>query len=257
MTTPAIDLRVGGQQVATYVIRPSVDRTMSPRPYVHPIKTLAGTVVTDTAPEDHRWHMGLSLAVQDVNGTNLWGGRTYVRGQGYTWLDDHGTITHEGFDSAEPDRITEQLVWRARNEQPLLLERRELRADLVDDRTWALTVQWALTAPERVTLGSPTTNGREHGAGYGGCFVRLASAPDPVVTAGDLVGEAQVNGCDVPEMVWRCKRYTVRFEGGPRWFVRTSMYPGVCAAWAFDEVKVIEPGETWQGRFRMVISDPE
>nr|BFE71341.1 hypothetical protein GCM10020092_046420 [Actinoplanes digitatis] len=50
--------------------------------------------MTDALPEDHRWHLGVSVAMQDADGVNLWGGRTYVRGQGYTWLEDHGRIAH-------------------------------------------------------------------------------------------------------------------------------------------------------------------
>src|SRR5690606_32857639 len=78
-------LRLAGQTVAEYVLDPVLDPTLSPRPYLHPVRTRAGVTLTDALPADHRWHLGASLAVQDVSGTNLWGGRTYVRGTGYTW----------------------------------------------------------------------------------------------------------------------------------------------------------------------------
>ena len=81
---------VGGTEVAEYVLDPALDARHGPRPYLHPVRTLGGTVVTDALPADHVWHLGASLAVQDVNGSNLWGGRTYVRDVGYTWRDDHG-----------------------------------------------------------------------------------------------------------------------------------------------------------------------
>lgn len=239
--------RVDGLDVATYVVA-------APRPYLHPIKTLGGKVITDVEPEDHKWHMGLSLAVQDVNGTNLWGGRTYVRGQGYTWLDDHGTITHEGFESLTDSLVVQQLAWRSRDGSVLLRERRSIEAEAIDPQSWSLTLSWALTAVPRVTLGSPTTNGREHGAGYGGCFLRLASPPESV-SAGSLEDEDAVNGCDEPELLWRASDYTLRMSGAQRWFVRTSMYPGVCDAWAFEKVRVIEAGDTWSSAFRLEISD--
>ena len=38
--------------------------------------------MTDAHPADHDWHLGIGVAVQDVAGWNLWGGRTYVRDQG-------------------------------------------------------------------------------------------------------------------------------------------------------------------------------
>jgi hypothetical protein len=243
-------IRVGGLGVATYVVD-------TPRPYLHPITTLSGKVVSDAAPEDHTWHLGLSLAVQDVNATNLWGGRTYVRGQGYTWLDDHGVITHEGFDKLTDASLVQRLTWRAPSGDALLTEVRSIDALALDDRTWALSLSWALTAPgDAVVLGSPTTNGRELGAGYGGCFMRLApqEAP-PHVAAGALTGEEEVNGCTEPELLWRAQDYQIRFSGAQQWFVRTSMYPGVCDAWAFDKVRTIEAGQTWESGMRLLISD--
>jgi len=240
-------LTIDGLEVATYVVA-------APRPYLHPIKTLGGTVITDVEPEDHKWHMGLSLAVQDVNGTNLWGGRTYVRGQGYTWLDDHGTITHEGFDELSDSLLVQRLAWRDKDGSVLLDEVRTIAAAPIDPQTWSLSLAWALTAVPRVTLGSPTTNGREFGAGYGGCFLRLAKAPESVA-AGSLEGEEAVNGCEEPEIHWRASDYSLRVSGAERWFVRTSMYPGICDAWAFEKVRVIEAGETWSGSFRALIAD--
>jgi hypothetical protein len=240
-------LTIDGLEVATYVVA-------APRPYLHPIKTLGGKVITDVEPEDHKWHMGLSLAVQDVNGTNLWGGRTYVRDQGYTWLDDHGTITHEGYDELSDSSVVQRLAWRDKAGSVLLIERRTIEASLVDPQSWSLMLSWDLTAVPRVTLGSPTTNGREYGAGYGGCFLRLAEPPSEVA-AGELVGEEAVNGCDASELLWRTSDYSLRVSGAERWFVRTSMYPGICDAWAFDKVRVIEAGQTWSGSFKALIAD--
>ena len=40
-------LTVGGVPVATYVAEPDLDIRLAPRPYLHPVRTLAGTVVTD------------------------------------------------------------------------------------------------------------------------------------------------------------------------------------------------------------------
>jgi hypothetical protein len=226
-----------------------------PRPYLHPIRTLAGRVITDAEPADHPWHLGLSLAMPDVNGTNLWGGRTYVRGQGYTWLDNHGEITHEGFASVADDRMVQDLAWRDPAGKVLLDERRTIEASPVDDRAWRLDFGWELTALTRVELGSPTTNGRELGAGYGGCFLRLAPDPSAEVSAGSLRGEDEVNGCSCEEVVWRTNEYEVTVSGASRWFVRTALYPGICAAWAYESVLVIEAGETWPGRMSLVIAD--
>ncbi len=67
------------------------------RPYLHPVRTLAGTVVTDHQPLDHVWHLGVGVALQDVDGVNFWGGRTYTRAAGeYVWRPDHGSIVRTG-----------------------------------------------------------------------------------------------------------------------------------------------------------------
>jgi hypothetical protein len=243
-----VALKVSSRPVATYCVG-------DPRPYLHPIRTLSGVVVSDCEPEDHTWHLGLSLAMQDVNGTNLWGGRTYVRGQGYTWLDDHGRITHEGFAEQTDERLVQRLTWRDRNDGVLLTERRTIEVSPIDELSYRLSLGWELTAPEKVVMGSPTTNGREYGAGYGGCFLRLAPDPAPLVRAGALQGEEEVNGCAEPEVYWRSPGFAVTLRGAQRWFVRTGIYPGVCAAWAFEQVRVIEAGQTWSDRFEMVVSD--
>src|ERR1700738_3733425 len=96
---------VAGRAVADYVLEPDVDPTLVPRPYLHPVRTLAGTVVTDLLPADHLWHLGVSLAMPDVAGANLWGGRSYVHGRGYVWLADHGEIEHLGWQRVTADEV--------------------------------------------------------------------------------------------------------------------------------------------------------
>src|SRR5688572_20752732 len=115
-----VELSVAGRVVAEYAVQPDLDPTLSPRPYLHPVRTLGGVTVTDVLPEDHRWHLGVSLAVQDVSGTNLWGGRTYVRDAGYTWLDDHGRIVHDEWLERADDRLVERLRWLDRAGETLL-----------------------------------------------------------------------------------------------------------------------------------------
>ena len=45
-----VRLRVHGETVAEYVVEPDIDPRWSPRPYLHPVRTLAGVPVTDTLP---------------------------------------------------------------------------------------------------------------------------------------------------------------------------------------------------------------
>jgi hypothetical protein len=44
----------------------------APRPFVHPLRTPAGAVLTVDAPDDHPWHHGLWSTIKYVNGENFW-----------------------------------------------------------------------------------------------------------------------------------------------------------------------------------------
>ncbi|MEV4482627.1 PmoA family protein [Micromonospora coxensis] len=258
-------LRVGDVEVARYVLHPDLDRRHGPRPYLHPVRTLAGTPVTDTLPADHVWHLGASLAVQDVDGANLWGGRTYVRDTGYTWRDDHGVIAHTGWVARGPDRLEHELEWRDRDDAVLLTERRRLGAAPVAADVWRLEVDYTLTAPagRDVRLGSPATNGRPGGAGYGGFFWRAVAEGEPRAFSAAADGEESVNGS---AEAWVALTgvgpgggaYTLVFTGlgpGDRWFVRTAMYPGVCVAFAFDRPAVVPAGGDRHGRHTVLVAD--
>lgn len=258
-------LKLGGAVVAEYVTEPRVPTDRGPRPFLHPVRTLGGTVVTDVLPEDHPHHLGVSVCMQDVNGTNLWGGRTYVRGDGYTWLDDHARITHEDWRRRDDDRIEALLRWHGRDGGTLLDEERTMAATPVDDTAWLLDFTYTLTnpGPERVTLGSPTTNGRPDNAGYGGFFWRVAPGPEASAFTATTDVEDDVNGSAEPWVAFRNtnlggQRYTLVFEGlgdGDRWFVRTSDFPGVCVALAFTDVRHIEPGASLGRRHRVIVAD--
>jgi hypothetical protein len=44
----------------------------SRRPFLHPVRTPAGDVLTRDAPDDHPWHHGLWFTIKFVNGENFW-----------------------------------------------------------------------------------------------------------------------------------------------------------------------------------------
>ncbi|MFF0314313.1 PmoA family protein [Micromonospora sp. NPDC005252] len=260
-------LLVGGTEVARYVVDPALDARHGPRPYLHPVRTLGGTVVTDALAADHVWHLGASLAVQDVNGSNLWGGRTYVRDVGYTWRDDHGRIAHTGWSERAVDRLAHRLQWRDRHGSVLLTEQRRLAAVPLTGgvSAWRLEMDYTLSAPaeQDVRLGSPATNGRPGGAGYGGFFWRAVSASPASVFSASATGEEAVNGSAEP-WIALCgtgpdgRAYTLVFTGlgvDDRWFVRTAMYPGVGVAFAFERPVTIAAGLQRQGRHGVVVAD--
>ena len=252
-------LTVGDVDVAEYVSEPDIDPRYGPRPYLHPVRTLGGVPVTEVRPEDHRWHLGVSVAMQDVNGVNLWGGRTYVRDQGYTWLDDHGRITHGEWLAQAPDGFTERLRWQGPHGETLLTETRSVAARAVP-LGWELCFSYALSAAGEVTLGSPATNGRPGGAGYGGFFWRAGPGACTAFTA-SRDGEERVNGSDEPWVALTGPGpYTLIFRGlsgDDRWFVRTGAggYNGVCAALAYDKTVVVAPGAPLERDLTVLVAD--
>jgi hypothetical protein len=250
-------LRVGDVRVANYVTDPPLDVRLAPRPYLHPVRTLSGRVVTDALCFDHPWHLGASLTMSDVNGCNLWGGRTFVRDQGYVWLEDHGRIKHEAWRPESFDAgFAEELTWCGGDGKELLRERRTITATAAPGG-WRLGFSYALTTPRQtsVALGSPATHGRTGGAGYGGFFWRFpagraaafaASTDTPHGSAEPWVAVTVDDAC------------TVVFEGlqgDDRWFVRTGEYTGVCAALAYDQPLVIPADETLSRDLRVLVAD--
>jgi hypothetical protein len=266
-------LTVDSQRTATYRTGAGLAATLSPRPYLHPVTTLAGVPVTDCQPEDHRWHLGVSFAVQDVasadgRSANLWGGRTYVRDKGYQWLDDHGRMRHVDWVEQSNAQLTHHLAWVAADGPTLVRETRSLRAS-AQVKGW--TLDWITvlhTADARpVTLGSPATNGRA-GAGYGGFFWRLPLAAGGVdVFTPDASGEHAVHGSRTAWLAFagdaddRNRPYTVIFTPGDAataddpWFVRVEGYPGVGSALAFDDVLVLHPDQPRRRHIRVHIVD--
>src|SRR4051812_6044600 len=183
-------LRVAGRPVGRYVTRPELPARLSPRPYLHPVITLAGTAVTELGPADHLHHLGVGVAVPDVEGHNFWGGRTFVADRGPTELDNHGAPRHASFQLRGPPGFVEGLRWVAAGGE-LLRERRTGAVTELTGRARALDSPSPLTnvTAEPLSIGSPATNGRP-GAAYGGFFWRARKEDEPprVFTA-DREGE--------------------------------------------------------------------
>jgi hypothetical protein len=255
-------LRVTGRPVARYVTRPELPARLSPRPYLHPVTTLAGTAVTELSPADHTHHLGVGVAVPDVEGHNFWGGRTFVQGQGPTELDNHGSQRHTAFQLRDPDGFVQELRWVASGAE-LLRERRTVAATELTDQAWALDFTFSLTnvTPGPLSFGSPATNGRP-GAAYGGFFWRARKEQDaPRVFTPDREGEAEVHGARADWLALAGSTWTLVFAGATDvtrrdpWFVRTAEYPGVGSSLAYDARLPVPPGETVVRRVVTVVAD--
>ena len=90
----AIDVVADGTTLAQYVYVPTDVQLESPRPYLHPVRTRGGDLVTAFRPHDHVWHKGIAWSLPVVGEHNFWGGPTYVHGQGYVQLENDGSMDH-------------------------------------------------------------------------------------------------------------------------------------------------------------------
>ncbi|WP_458108701.1 PmoA family protein [Arthrobacter sp. R3-55] len=250
--TPAVVLRSGA----------GLGAALSPRPYLHPVTTRSGIVVTDHVASDHVWHLGAGFALQDVNGSNFWGGRSYRRSAGkYVDLDDHGRIDIAGITQGS-EHSTADLQWLGADGGLLLEERRTFRRSLLNQRTWRLDITTELTAVVDALLESPGSHGAA-GSGYGGFFWRLPVNTSPRVFSSTAEGEPAVHGSVTPWLAW-----TGEFDGGPAtlvfaapsespdpWFVRCSDYPAVGSALAWDAPVAMAAGESLSRSVTVWISD--
>ncbi|MGO1056310.1 PmoA family protein [Crossiella sp. CA198] len=262
----------GEIELFEYVFRPAMPPFEGPKPYLHPVRTLAGDVVTAYRPHDHRWHKGIAMTATEVSGQNFWGGVTYVHGQDYVALPNVGAMRHEQLVVTErgPERIgfTERLSWHTQAGEHWVDEVRELAVREAGDAAWTLEVATVLTNTrgEQLVLGSPTTQGRAM-AGYTGLFWRGPRA----FTDGEIIA---ADGGGGPEMMGRSARwlaYTGRHDEVDRcstllfldhpdnkathWFVRNSPFPAVNPSFAFFDPVELAPGATLSLRYRVVVAD--
>ncbi|GAA4093461.1 PmoA family protein [Actinomadura miaoliensis] len=267
MTAAPVELACAGRTVAEYVTRPDLEATLSPRPYFHPVRTFAGTEVTELMPADHRHHLGVSIAVPDVGGRNFWGGRTFVRDQGPTWLDDHGVQRHLSWTGRAAGAFTETLAWIGADGETALRERRDVRAVAAGDH-WALDVAFTLTnvTREPLRIGSPATNGRP-GAGYGGFFWRAPGTSTGIrVRTPHAEGERAVHGARTGWLAMTGtapdgRAWTLAFvpadaaTAADPWFVRVGEYPGVGSSLAWERSLDVPPGGRVTRRVVTVVAD--
>ncbi|MEU7207820.1 PmoA family protein [Streptomyces sp. NPDC044989] len=171
--------RATGTELFSYVYRPEADWE-APKPYLHPVRTLSGALVTDYRPNDHRWHKGLQLTASHLSGQNLWGGNTYVHGEGYLALPERvGSMAHVAFEEVGVEGaravIAEKLTWHPHGGDLWAEEERRIEAGDVDPDTGSWTLTWTSAVTNRraepLRFGSPTTHGRP-AAGYTGLFWR-------------------------------------------------------------------------------------
>jgi len=231
--------RTGGGLLLRYVFRPGTSADESPRPYAHPVNTLAGELLTNFRPNDHRWHHGLSFTINCLSGHNFWGGVSYRKDEGYKWRGDHGTQQHVAWLEKSASRLVHTLDWRTAAGELLLQEERALTFDLISPKSWML--RWSAVfenvSGRTLQLGNYHSSQGLVGSHYSGLQFRGArdlldehgDAAIGIFAEGGLVGETAVHGAAAHWMEWRGQKDTsqrkvmIRFHNnlGPlHWFVR-------------------------------------
>jgi hypothetical protein len=275
-----VSVSYDGLPLFRYVYDGQAPVTESPRPYFHPLYTLAGDNVTLLRPHDHRWHHGLSLTVAALSGQNFWGGNSYVRGQGYVLLDNHGRQQHRQWADMEASAsrvyLKEWLSWLNRDGEEWISEERRIEVSEISTEQgyWVLALGFRLrnVRGEPLVFGSPATEGRP-GVGYGGLFWRGIRAfsggrimlADGAETSDDdmaVMGRrgawlAFVGQHDGPD-----RTSTLLFIDHPdnpryptQWFARTQSTVCVSYAFMFDQILTLPPGDDLTLNYRIVVAN--
>lgn len=268
----------GDVELFRYTVVPDTVQLESPKPYLHPIRTRSGHLVSLFRPHDHVWHKGIAWSLPVVNDENFWGGPTYVHGQGYVQLPNDGTQAHLRVVTSETDsdgvaRFVHELEWITEGGARIFTERREITARVLDDKGWVLTFATEMTnvSASEIAIGSPTTKGREN-AGYGGLFWRgpRSFTGETLVTADGTGSGSDVRGQRHEWMGFAGRHDEIDAASlivmvddaqnphhPPQWFARSEEFAGLNPAPFFSEEVVVAAGETVVFRYGVGIADAD
>ncbi|MDF2440278.1 MAG: hypothetical protein JWN98_1262 [Abditibacteriota bacterium] len=274
-TAAILEARRGERTLFRYDFAPQMPQLESPRPFLHPLRTLKGNLVTAFRPHDHLWHKGVSLTCAELSGENFWGGVTWVQGQGYKQLPNNGTQRHLKWKRVQATEegadLIEDVRWEKQDGTPWIAEERRLEIDTAQAAAGWWSLKWSShlhnISNQPLVWGSPTTRGREN-AGYGGLFWRgprdfqggqllISENREGEKTMGQrspwlaYIG-AHDESADRTTMLFLDDAQNPRFP--TQWFVRNSVTM-VAFAWMFDREYMQPPDEILHIAHRIVIAD--
>ena len=215
-----------GRPLFTYTYAPATDPFETPKPHLHPVRTLAGNCVTVYRPHDHLWHHGIAMTFAHLTGRtaagktesqNFWGGNVYVHGEGYQRIPELvGTQRHREWERMQCDaagiQLRHRVTWVEHDGAEWLDETRALSIVDVDAGAgwWALDFESTLrnVSPAALVFGSPTTAGRPN-AGYGGLFWRGPRS----FNKGTILADGGLEGPAVMGQRGRWLAYTGKHDG--------------------------------------------
>lgn len=267
-TTPAAGGRVsrGGNPLAVHNTDLRQSAALAPRPYLHPVRSLAGTVTTQTLPVDHPHHLGLSIALPDVNGTNFWGGSTYTPANGPVLLGNHGVQRPHGWQSA-PDADFGGVSWLSHSGGQLAAEQRRIEyLHHPEPASWSLSIFSVIVPAEgiqRLEVSSSAVKGRK-GAGYGGIFWRFPEVTGrPVVLSEAGRGADAAHGSASPwlsvSMMIDEAPVSVLLAQEPDqllpWFIRAEDYLGAGPAVSWTQPAVVDHNNPLRLALHAIVHD--
>jgi hypothetical protein len=136
----------------------------APRPYVHPLRTPAGTIVSTDAPADHPWHHALWSTVKFVNGVNFW--------------EEYGEFgllrTTDVRDVHHGQRAT--IEWTRPDGEIAAREVRTIVEVAIDEMAYALDWEFVITPTVDTTFDRTPYDEAQGWGGYSGLTLR--GAPD-------------------------------------------------------------------------------
>jgi Methane oxygenase PmoA len=272
-----LTVHAAGTEILRYHYRPELHPTECPSPYAHPLRTLAGRIVTGNRPHDHRWHRGLAMTASHLSGQNFWGGGSAVHGTpgyGYAGLSGVGRMDHTGFTALAAGgrtAFTETVDWITAGGERWIAEERSWEVRDLDPNggSWTLEFSTALlnVRGEALRFGSPAVFGREL-AGHCGLFWR-----GPRDFTGGALATPKGSGEDVMGSRAPWLAFTGEFDGDdahatlvfhadpqlpggdPHWFVRSEPYPAVNPSLAFHDELPLADGAVLRLAYRLVIAD--
>ncbi|GAB5561427.1 MAG: PmoA family protein [Synoicihabitans sp.] len=234
----AVGLADGGD-LWRYTFAPDTPGKESSRPYIHPLHSLEGDVLSNFRPNDHPWHHGLSFTLTSVDGVNFWGGPSHRGEDGYQWREDHGTQRHVEWMERTPECVRHRLAWQALNDERVLLDEVRTLRTTVSDRGWQLDWCSEIFNPreKNLTCHNYHSLGGLEGSHYSGLQFRGARGlldqhgDDAIRLLGEN-GKSDIDalhGTSARTLEWHVqsdgslRRHLIRFEApdGPiPWFIR-------------------------------------
>ncbi len=271
------DFGLSDQPMFSYVYNEPTAAVESAKPFFHPLRTLAGDVLTTYRPADYPWHRGLSFSFFDVSGHNFWGGWVSTNKHESPVPENHGRQRHRGWETVKYSddqlQLVQRLLWQTAAGERLIDERRCISVPKIDEQAgwWMLDLEFTLKNihTDALQFASPQTMGHKGGVGYGGLYWRGPWS----FLGGMVLGSNRREGIEQMGLPSPWLAFIGRHDGSlrqstliivdhtdnprhpARWFVRNTGYPGMGPAFVYDQTYVLPRDFELTLSYRLIIAN--